>query len=457
MSLDPALEGIPASLAFRIQNSPRNGNVVEFEHIVRSLAYLGWPSVKICKTLERYPARVPAEVRTYLLTEIERLAARSGNPESTLRRLIWHGDGQPSQAHRLWLVRDLLPTNGVGVLCGQWATGKTFVACDLAYAVMTGVTFAGSETQRKGGVLWLPYEGAADIDIRLRATAAQRVPGTPLPFARPLVPPPLAFWKHKETERSLKSIAELALEASERLLDDFNQPLALIVIDTLPAAAGLRDANDAAENQALMNMFADLSRVTGAFVLAVDHLGKAIDAGVRGSSVKEASADIVMVVAARSNREGNRRSVTVRKSRMGPAGMAVPFALEVVEVKTASGPPDRTCVVRWGRPRQGGAFSSEVDLPRGTELLVEILRSRSTDSKDPFMEETTVRRLFEARYSAERGSKPDASRKAFDRARDDSVQRGLVDRLQKANLKLLRLAPEGPDLDTRTPDGRDTY
>jgi hypothetical protein len=60
--------------------------------------------------------------------------------EEKKERLRWHGEsGAPPV--RAWLVNGLLPETGVGLISGQWGTYKTFVALDLAAAVMAGLAF----------------------------------------------------------------------------------------------------------------------------------------------------------------------------------------------------------------------------------------------------------------------------------------------------------------------------
>ena len=44
-----------------------------------------------------------------------------------------------------------------------------------------------------------------------------------------------------------------AKQAAQNIRDQFDLPLALIVIDTLSAAGNFKDANDAAEGQRIMN------------------------------------------------------------------------------------------------------------------------------------------------------------------------------------------------------------
>src|SRR5436309_835365 len=72
-----------------------------------------------------------------------------------------------------------------------------------------------------------------------------------------------------------------------RMLAEYGVPLVLVAIDTLGRAAGFRDENDAAEGQKVMGVLAGLARATKTCVLVVDHFGKAVETGTRGTSAKE--------------------------------------------------------------------------------------------------------------------------------------------------------------------------
>jgi hypothetical protein len=68
-----------------------------------------------------------------------------------------------------YLVKNLLPEVGIGLLSGQWGTYKTFIAIKLAGAIGTGQPFAGYATKRRGAVLYLAREGAGELPLRLEA------------------------------------------------------------------------------------------------------------------------------------------------------------------------------------------------------------------------------------------------------------------------------------------------
>ena len=98
--------------------------------------------------------------------------------------LIWYGDKPPTPPS--YLVDETLPEMGLATVGGQYGAAKTFVAADLASAVMVGGDFTGKPVHRKGGVLWLAAEGENEIEMRIQAAIVARgVSATDRqPFAR---------------------------------------------------------------------------------------------------------------------------------------------------------------------------------------------------------------------------------------------------------------------------------
>ena len=131
-------------------------------------------------------------------------------------------------------------------------------------------------------------------------------------------------------------------------------PLGLIVIDTIAACAGYTkagDENDAATGQAVMNVLKVAAQELNCFVLGVDHFGKNLDAGTRGASSKEASADVVLACLGDKQTSGTvvETRLAVRKNRGGRQGQEFPFALRVVEAleRDEEGDPITTMIVDW--------------------------------------------------------------------------------------------------------------
>lgn len=297
-------------------------------------------------------------------------------------------------------------------------------------------------------------EGAFEIPIRLRGLVSGRIAEAidrGAVMAPYIDPADLPFAWIEECPRlvepgAAEALADVATKAADEMRDLYGLPLALIVIDTVAAGAGFDDENSAAETQRAMNALEALSGATGAFVLGVDHFGKAADTGTRGSSAKEAAADVVLALLAERDAAGavTNTRMALRKLRGGRIGMQIPYSLDVVEIGSDRyGEPITTCVVRWQteaaetekapRARQGWPVSLKVF----REVLLESLSADGVRAW-PFGTEghevkavalAHVRKRFAALYPAEgedQGKRADAKRKAFNRAAASATARDLI-------------------------------
>src|SRR5262249_31986737 len=128
-------------------------------------------------------------------------------------------------------------------------------------------------------------------------------------------------------------------EVAKHLEERFGDPLALMWVDTVIVAAGYTKSgedSDTVASQRMMTVLAGLSQRTGALVMGIDHFGKAMDTGTRGSSAKEAHADVVLAALARRELNGqvSDTQLALRKLREGPAGLEIPFTPRIVKVGT---------------------------------------------------------------------------------------------------------------------------
>jgi AAA domain len=374
--------------------------------------------------------------------------------------IFWHGKSY-ERPTRSWLVDELVPQTGQGLASGVWGSGKTFVCIDLAASVITGTPFAGRDVCRQGGVIFIAAEGAGEIPVRLEGVVDHKLrpDGTikgsdldNLPFAWIEECPSL------KEEASFERLVALVQAAATQMKQRFGVDLVLIAIDTLSAAADFSDANDAAEGQRIMNRLNTLSRRTGAFVLAVDHFGKSTETGTRGSSAKEAAADVVLAILAERGVEGtvSKTRLAVRKLRGGVTGTETPFDLKVVDL----GFNQTTCIIEWraelpatdtkgtgsGNPWKSlGIFRS----------AVQVALADHGKTLRPFGQEgpqvravpiSFVRSEFMAAYPAEgetEEQKRDAKRKAFARQLKLSRGRNLICSRDVAGVDQIWLANDG--------------
>jgi hypothetical protein len=292
------------------------------------------------------------------MAEYDRKEAPGPKSNDNTVSLRWHGDINV-QTDRLWLVKQLLPEVGVALLSGQWGTAKTFVALDLAAAVMTDRLFAGRRVARRGGVLLFAAEGGFEIPIRLKGLDVDGKgagEGERLPFVWTEQCPRLL---DKSSTVALNAIAK---QVAERMLAEWDLPLALIIIDTMSAAAGFNDESSSAEGQTVMNVLNALAQKWKCCVLAVDHFGKMVETGTRGTSAKEGAADAVLALLAERDQSGGVTNprMAVRKLRGGRTGAETAFSLREVPVgEDRDREPITTCTVVWAGIAAGTAKPSK--------------------------------------------------------------------------------------------------
>jgi AAA domain len=234
---------------------------------------------------------------------------------------------------------------------------------------------------------------------------------------------------------SFNRLLESVKAAAKHLQEKFDLPLVLMIIDTLSAATNFKDGNDSAEGQFVMNRLNQLSRVTGAFVLAVDHFGKVAETGTRGTSAKEGAADVVLALLADRETNGtiSKTRMAIRKLRGGKTGAETPFNLRTVDI----GNGDTTCIIEWKAEEAAGPASTgkKVRWPKSWKVFRSALFNAMADHGKTTrpcgpggpelrtVPEPAVRAEFVATWPAETA---DAKRVAYGRALKEAREEGLI-------------------------------
>jgi hypothetical protein len=347
---------------------------------------------------------------------------------------------------------------------------------DLAASIMTATPFAGREVVRRGGVLFVAAEGATEIPIRLQglvehklrpAALANAVTGTP--FATDLEALPFAWIEESpdlKGDNSFDRLKECAKTAALHLREQFDLPMVLIIVDTLSAAANFKDQNDAAEGQFVMKRLNELSRETGAFAMAVDHFGKAVETGTRGSSAKEGAADVVLALLADREIGGtiSNTRLALRKLRGGKTGTETPFNLKVVDL----GNDETTCIIDWKaeRPAGAAATSKKDRWPQSLRVFrsaLTVALAEHGKTNRPFGNEGAVVRTVpdsavrDEFVAAWPGDTPDAKRMAFKRALKTARDKGLICSRQIGGVDHLWLVDADNKPNTHTTNEQNTY
>jgi hypothetical protein len=298
--------------------------------------------------------------------------------DPNLPRLYGHGspDDRPLKP---WLIKNLIPQVGHGLMSGQWGAGKTFTFFDLAASLMTGRPFVDHTVKRHCGVLLIAAEGADEVRLRLDAVVREKCGNmSRAPFYWYEIAP---FLLHRG---AVEKLIAMSRQAEALLEKDFGLPLGLIGIDTIAACAGYGRAGDEYDNavgQAIMNVLKAVAEEMRCFVLGIDHFGKNLEAGTRGASSKEASADVVLACLGDKQLSGcvTNTRLAVRKHRGGKQGQEYPFALRMVEApeKDEDGDAITTMVVDWLPPGSVDAAPEPDDpwaQPKRQDQRVVVLR-----------------------------------------------------------------------------------
>jgi hypothetical protein len=319
------------------------------------------------------------------------LEARDAGDEPN--KVYWHGEVDYRES-RPQLVQDCIPEVGHGLMSGQWGTFKTFGALDLAHSCMSGAPFLGYEIMRRGGVLFIALEGSAEVPIRLQGVIEDRGKiGGPAPFAWIETCPPLLV------KNAAAEICKIAEAIAKEFLSRFGVPLVLIIIDTIIAGAGYtRDGqdNDAAAGQMVMNNMKTVAKRMGCFVMGIDHFGKTVETGTRGTSAKEGSADVVIAMLGDKSVSGEvtNTRLALRKRRGGANGEEHPFTARKVDMGPDQfGKPMSTLVLDWHTAQAPQAAAKErwsKSLRLLRQMLMTILADHGRNCQ-PYTDGPTVR------------------------------------------------------------------
>ena len=224
-----------------------------------------------------------------------------------------------------WMVRGVLPAEGIAALYGPSASGKSFLALDLATAIASGTEWFGCRVNQ-AGVVYAALEGEAGFSQRVKAWQLHH--SQDIPDALQFIMQPLDLRTDDVTE-----LADAVTASGSG---------GLLVIDTLNRAASGADENSSQDMGQLIDAAKALQSKLGGLVMLIHHSGKDATKGLRGHSSLYAALDAAIEV----RRDNDRREWCISKSKDGNDSAAHPFRLEVVEIgEHDDGEPITSCVV----------------------------------------------------------------------------------------------------------------
>jgi len=204
-----------------------------------------------------------------------------------------------------WRVKKIFPKCGVGAIYGPSASGKSFLALDLACAIAEGVAWFGYRTSACP-VTYVVLEGEAGLAARAKAWESAK--GRNLPNGFGAIAQPFRL-------TDLGDLTELMAAIPNN---------GVIFLDTLNRAAPTSDENSSKEMGEILEAVKNLQLATGGLVVLVHHTGKDVSRGMRGHSSLFAALDGAIEV----HRSDEKRSWSVAKSKDADDGGVVHFRLK---------------------------------------------------------------------------------------------------------------------------------
>ena len=205
-----------------------------------------------------------------------------------------------------WRVRGVLPADGLAGLYGPSASGKSFLALDMAAAIAEGSRWFDCRVE-SAPVVYAALEGEAGFKLRAQAWEAHK--GRTLPAGLSMVLQPFKLTEPDDV-RDMAAVVPAG---------------AVVFLDTLNRAAPTADENSSKDMGEILEAAKRLQTLIGGLVVLVHHTGKDATKGLRGHSSLFAAMDAAVEV----SRDGDRREWKVAKAKDGADGDAHPFRLEV--------------------------------------------------------------------------------------------------------------------------------
>ena len=225
-----------------------------------------------------------------------------------------------------YLVKGVLPSNGLAAIFGPSGSGKTFVALDLLMAVACQTEWFGYKV-KNAPVIYIGLEGKSGINNRIQAWRIKNPNLTPANFKIIL---------DNFDLMNKANVVELA-----QAIIDAQMHQGVIVIDTLNQASPAADENSSQDMGVIIKYLKLLQESTGGLVLIIRHTGKNTSQGLRGHSSLKAALDANIEVVG-----GDKRSWLLEKSKDGEDGKSFGFRLEVQRLGIDSdGDPITSCTV----------------------------------------------------------------------------------------------------------------
>lgn len=213
-----------------------------------------------------------------------------------------------------WVIEDYLEENSIAEIFGDPATGKTFIALDLAASVATGKTWMGKDV-KKGTAFYIAGEGHNGLARRLKAWSEyHKVVVEDLYISKE----PAQFMDENHAKKVAEAIRNLSMMHGKP---------ALIVIDTLARNFGGGDENKTQDmNKFIYSLDTHIRIPFSTCILIVHHTGHNDKDRARGAMALKGALDAEYCI------KKKKKSILMIATKMKDAELPPPVSFRLVPI-----------------------------------------------------------------------------------------------------------------------------
>ena len=315
-----------------------------------------------------------------------------------------------------FLVAKIIPAGGMTVIYGPPKKGKTFLALSIGLHVAANREWFGHRVIG-GVVIYIAGEGLGGLGNRVKAMLAHYRMDTTIPF----------YTRISAINLTDPTAADALIKLVRNTVCD--EPIAMVIIDTLARAMPGADENSAKEVGLVIAACDRVREALDCAVVPIHHQGKDETRGLRGTSAIRGAVDASLLV----TRTG--KQVTMKNEDQKDAEVAADMVFDMLDV-TVPGTIGRTSLVPV-LASQADMDTARTFRPTGLSgLALDILDSclagpqsaQLPPSEDlPGNTRGVSLEVFRREWDARNAQRlPDARRKAFMRAIDALVEYRLI-------------------------------
>lgn len=206
-----------------------------------------------------------------------------------------------------WLIEDIIPNESLIILYGPSGCGKTFIALDMTLHIAHNIPWKKQSIVKHGIIIYCIGEGINGISNRIKAwhnynNCSLNAPFIILPIEA------ISFSEQINIDKMVSTI--------EKLCEEHELPVSMIVIDTLSKASVGYDENSSKDMGLFLYNFDIIKKYFNTSIMFIHHSGKNSYKGMRGSSYLLGTVDTAIQV----DNIDNRILVQIEKQKDGIEG-----------------------------------------------------------------------------------------------------------------------------------------